>query len=282
MPTVLITGASSGFGLAAAIELAKRNWTVVATMRDLKKRGELDKQIAAAGLSNRITVDQLDVSNQASIDRATANLNLDNRPLDAVVHNAGVAIGGAFEDLSDAQVRHVLDVNFFGVLALTRRLLPHFRTRQQGRIVVISSEVAFAGQPAISPYCASKWAIEGWAESLAYEVAHFNIDVVLIEPGAFKTNIWDSSPRVIPEGSAYKPLVDHLEAAVAEHVELTAGDPHEVAVVIAKALEARRPKFRYAVGRTARIGHFLKGKIATRFHRKLVNRYFALNRIRWP
>lgn len=282
MPAVLITGASSGFGLAAAVELAKRGWTVVATMRDLSKRGELDRQVAAVGAGNRVTVDRLDVADQKSIDEAIAHLDLEHRPLDAVVHNAGVAIGGAFEDLSDAQIRQVLEVNFFGVLALTRRLLAHFRSRRKGRIVVVSSEVAFAGQPAISPYCASKWAVEGWAESLAYEVAHFNIDVVLIEPGAFKTNIWESSPRVIPEGSVYKPLIDHLEQAVGVHVETTAGDPREVAGVIAKALEARRPKFRYAVGRTARLGHFLRGKISTRLHRKLVGRYFALRQVRWP
>ena len=105
------------------------------------------------------------------------------RTLDAVVHNAGIGAGGAFEDLDDALFRRVMETNFFGALALTRRLLPTFRAQRHGRIVVISSETTFAGQPAISPYCASKWAAEGWAELLAYELEPFNIQISLIEPG---------------------------------------------------------------------------------------------------
>ena len=127
---------------------------------------------------------RLDVTDSQSIDALVAGLDLPNRPLDAVVHNAGIGAGGAFEDLDDTLFRRVMETNFFGVLALTRRLLPAFRAQRHGRIVIISSETAFAGQPAISPYCASKWAAEGWAESLAYELEPFNIQISLIEPGA--------------------------------------------------------------------------------------------------
>ena len=163
MRTVLITGTSSGIGLATSVELAKRGWSVVATMRDLTRRGELDRQLQSAGVSDRVRVAQLDVTDNQSIDALVAGLDLPNRPLDAVVHNAGIGAGGAFEDLDDALFRRVMETNFFGVLALTRRLLPAFRAQRHGRIVIISSETAFAGQPAISPYCASKWAAEGWA-----------------------------------------------------------------------------------------------------------------------
>ena len=216
-----------------------------------------------------------------SIDRAVASLDLSNRPLDAVVHNAGIAVGGAFEDLDDEHIRRVMEVNFFGMLALTKRLLPTFRAQRRGRIVIISSEAAFSGQPGNSPYSASKWAIEGWAEALAYEVEHFNIEIVLIEPGAYRTNIWESSPRVKPKDSAYRPLVRHLEAAVDTYVAKAARDPEEVANAVARALEAQRPRFRNAVGPTAKFGHFARGKLPSSVIRKIFGRFFSLNRVRW-
>lgn len=281
MPRVLITGTSSGFGLAISVELARRGWDVIATMRDPAKSGELERALQAAGVAGRVTIGQLDVSDTASMDRAVAALDLGHRPLDAVVHNAGVAAGGAFEDLDEANIRHIMEVNYFGVLALTKRLLPAFRAQRHGRIVIISSESAFAGQPANSPYCASKWAVEGWAEALAYEVEHFNIDIVLIEPGPYRTNIWDSSPRVLPKDSPYYPLLRHLEATVETQVLKTAGDPADVGKVVAKALEARRPRFRYAVGPTAKFNHFARGKLPSTLVRKLIGRFLSLNRVRW-
>jgi NAD(P)-dependent dehydrogenase (short-subunit alcohol dehydrogenase family) len=120
-------------------------------------------------------------------------------------------------------VRRVLETNFFGILALTRALLPTFRGQGNGRIAVVSGDAAFFGQPANSMYCASKWAIDGWAEAVAYELAPFGIDVVLIEPGPYRTPIWQNSLRLIPPRSTYP--------------------PKEIAVVMATALEARRPRF---------------------------------------
>lgn len=281
MPTVLITGTSSGFGLVTVVELAKRGWDVVATMRDLAKRVELDHALEAAGASAKVRMEQLDVTDPLSIDRAVASLGLPDRPLDAVVHNAGVAVGGAFEDLDDEHVRHVMEVNYFGVLELTKRLLPTFRAQRRGRIVIISSEAAFAGQPANSPYSASKWAVEGWAEALAYEVEHFNIDIILIEPGAYRTNIWESSPRVLPKTSAYYPMLQHLEVAILAHVAKAARDPVEVAKAVADALESPRPKFRYPVGPTAKFMHFARGKLPSTVVRKIFSRFFSLNKVRW-
>jgi NAD(P)-dependent dehydrogenase (short-subunit alcohol dehydrogenase family) len=281
MRTVLITGTSSGFGLATSVELAKRGWNVVATMRDLGKRGELDRAVQSAGVGDRVRVEQLDVTDPQSIDAAVARLDLPNRPLDAVVHNAGVAVGGAFEDLDETHVRRVMEVNYFGVLALTRRLLPTFRAQRRGRIVIISSESAFAGQPANSPYSASKWAIEGWAEALAYEVEHFNIQIILIEPGAYRTNIWESSPRVLPKESPYFPLLRHLEVAVDAHVAKAARDPVEVAKAVAGTLDSPRPRFRNPVGPTAKFMHFARGKLPSTVVRKIFGRFFSLNKVRW-
>jgi NAD(P)-dependent dehydrogenase (short-subunit alcohol dehydrogenase family) len=281
MARVLITGTSSGFGLTTAVELAKAGWQVVATMRDLTKRAALDRALQSAGVFKNVDIGQLDVTDPQSIDRAVAALDLPNRSLDAVVHNAGVAVGGAFEDLDDASIRRVMEVNYFGVLALTKRLLPTFRAQRRGRIVIMSSESAFAGQPANSPYCASKWAVEGWAESLAYEVEHFGIEIILVEPGPHHTSIWENSPRVIPKGTPYLPLLRQLEASIDTYVLKMAGDPIDVGRTVTTALGARRPRFRYAVGATAKFNHFARGKLPSTLVRKLIGHYLGINRVRW-
>lgn len=280
MRTVLITGTSSGIGLATSVELAKRGWSVVATMRDLTRRGELDRQLQSAGVSDRVRVAQLDVTDSQSIDALVAGLDLPNRPLDGVVHNAGIGAGGAFEDLDDALFRRVMETNFFGVLELTRALLPTFRAQNSGRIVVVSSQAGFVGQPANSIYCASKWALEGWAESMAYELDAFGIHVILVEPGPYKTQIWKSTPRLTPEGSAYLPWLRQVFRGADQHEAKTARDPMEVAITIAGALETPRPRFRYPVGFFARLDHFLRGKIPTRLIRRGTTRYLGLPRTR--
>jgi NAD(P)-dependent dehydrogenase (short-subunit alcohol dehydrogenase family) len=281
VPGVLITGTSSGFGLNSTVELAKRGWHVFATMRNLDKRGPLEQAMAQAGVAERVTIERLDVTDAAAM-RVFVNALLDRTrgQLDAVIHNAGVAVGAAFEDLPEAQLRLVMETNFFAVLELTRLLLPTFRAQRRGRIVVVSSNSAYAGEPANSIYCASKWAVEGWAESLAFEMDPFGVDIILIEPGPYRTEIWNNSPRVKPANTAYGPLLDQLEEAVAEHVVKDARDPQDVAVVIADALTSRRPRFRYPVGPQARIGHFLRGKVPSRWLRKGVTRLLGLHRVR--
>ena len=277
MGSVLITGTSSGFGLASSIELAQRGWQVLATMRDLAKRANLEQAAAASGVTARVAIARLDVVDPSSIATDVPLLLAQaGGRLDAVVHNAGVAVGGAFEDLPESEVRRVMETNFFGVLALTRALLPTFRAQRRGRIVVVSSNSAYAGEPANSIYVASKWAVEGWAESLAYEVAPFGIAVALVEPGAHRTEIWDNSPHVLPEGSPYRRWIERLERAVEEKVVAKARDPREVARTIAMAVTARRPRFRYPVGPDAWLGHIMRGLVPTRLQRAAISRYLGL------
>lgn len=277
MPSVLITGTSSGIGLATAIETARRGWTVLATMRDPARGERLRAAADRAGVTERVVVAALDVTDAASIAGAVPGLlaRVGGR-LDAVVHNAGVATAGAFEDLPDAELRRVMETNFFGVLALTRALLPTLRAQRRGRIVVVSSNSAYAGEPANSIYVASKWAIEGWAESLAFEVEPFGLDVVLVEPGPYRTDIWERSPRIVPDGSPYAPWLRRLEAAIDAKVLRGARDPNEVAAVIAGALAAARPRVRYPVSPQAWIGHLMRGVVPTRAQRWLVNRLLGL------
>ncbi|MGH3811497.1 MAG: SDR family oxidoreductase [Pseudonocardiaceae bacterium] len=277
MRSVLVTGCSSGFGLESALALARGGWLVFATMRDLDRRGPLEQAIerdgvGADGVGDRVALLQLDVRDQGSIDRAVAQvLARTGGTLHAVVHNAGIGDAGFFEDVPDEQMRRVMDTNFFGTLALTRAVLPVMRAQRHGRVVVVSSLGAFTGQPAMSAYVASKWALEGWAESLAIEVAGFGIDVTLIEPGAHKTGIWDAAKIASPEHSPYRPLVTIMEPRIRGMVERDAGDPAEVGARIAAVLSARRrPWLRHPVGRDAWIMRVLSHVIPFAQRRRII------------
>ena len=282
MRTVLITGTSTGFGRVATELLAAKGWRVFATMRDLGRKGSLERALKDAGLSERVTYLQLDVTDPASIEAAVKSVLAETgNALDAVVQNAGIAVAGVLEDLPEADIRSVMETNFFGALALTRALLPTFRAQRRGRIVLISSQAALAGQPGNAMYCASKWALEGWAESLAYEVDPFGIDVVLVEPGPYRTEIWNNTKWVTPPESAYFPWLKRLRQAADWHQVRTSRDPKEVAEVIAHALEARRPRFRYQVGPFAKLDYFLRGKMPTKLIRRGTTRYLGLPLARW-
>jgi NAD(P)-dependent dehydrogenase (short-subunit alcohol dehydrogenase family) len=281
MSSVLITGTSSGIGHVTTELLAARGWQVFATMRDLAKKGALEAALDRANLRSNVTILQLDVADEKSIHAAVAAvLTRTGNKLDAVVHNAGLAVAGTLEDVPQSELRRVMETNFFGVLELTRALLRTFRAQRSGRILIVSSQAGFAGQPANSIYCASKWALEGWAESIAYEVDPFGIDVILVEPGPYKTQIWRNTPRLTPEGSAYLPWLKQVFLGADLHEAKTARDPIEVATTIAGALAASHPRFRYPVGFFARLDHFLRGKIPTRLIRRGTTRYLGLPRTR--
>lgn len=281
MRTVLITGTSGGFGLLTAAEMARRGWRVIATMRNLDRKGPLEAALEETGARHNVDILQLDVTDTASIDRAVAEaLEITGGFLDAVLHNAGVAAGGAFEDIPEAELRRVMETNFFGVMALTRALLPTFRKQRSGRIVIVSSESAFNGQPGNSIYVASKWAVEGWAESLTYDLQQFGIEVLLVEPGPYITDIWQASPRFAPSGSVYRRWSENVFRAGDAHVAAKGRDPKEVAVKIANVLEARNPSFRNPVHRLSHFAHFARGKIPSRWLRRFVEAYLGLNRVR--
>jgi NAD(P)-dependent dehydrogenase (short-subunit alcohol dehydrogenase family) len=281
MRSVLITGTSTGIGQTTAVVLAARGWHVFATMRNLDKRSLLEQALTKAGVQNELEIERLDVTDAASIRAAVASIlaRTGNR-LHAVVHNAGVAAAGALEDVPESELRRVMETNFFGVLELTRTLLPTFRAQGKGRVVIISSEAAFFGQPTNSIYCAAKWAVEGWAEAIAYELEPFGIEIVLIEPGPYRTEIWESTPRFQPADSPYRAWVQQVFRAGDAHAASMARDPKEVALVIAKALETQRPRMRYPVGPFARLNHFLRGKIPSPLLRRATTLYLGLPRTR--
>lgn len=173
--TVLITGCSSGIGKTAAYFYAEQGWNVVATMRDVSMGADL----AQAG----ITVLQLDVQDKVSITQAVDKAIGKFGRIDVLVNNAGFGLFGVFESIPDEKVRQQFDVNLFGVMDVTRSLLPHFRKTKAGVIVNISSGAGVFTLPMLSLYCASKFALEGFSEALSYELLPLGIEVKIVEPG---------------------------------------------------------------------------------------------------
>ena len=275
---VLITGCSSGFGLEATVALARRGWVVFASMRDLGRRDRLEDALYVARINHGVELVELDITDTGSVERAVASvLEKAGGRLDALVNNAGISAGGTFEDMDADEFRRILETNLFGVLNVTRAVLPAMREHRRGRIVNVTSSGAFFGSPGLSAYAASKWAVEGWAESLAMEVTPFGIHVICVEPGAYRTEIWNSSPRTIPADSAYAEAAGSVERFVEERLIPNARDPREVGEMIAKALEARQPRFRYPVGPDAVVQHVARGKVPNRMVRYGMRRLIGLD-----
>jgi len=252
MPTVLLTGASTGIGRATALRLAASDWTVLAGVRKTA-----DGEALRTDGGERVIPLQLDVTDSAQIEQAAEQVGeLAPGGLDALVNNAGSAVGGPLELISMDDLRRQFDVNFFGHVAVTQALIPALR-RARGRIVLISSVGGLLTTPYLAPYHASKYALEAAANSLRLELARSHIQVALIEPGSVATPIWEKNRGQVDEFSVPEELREqygHVPAAMAKALHNTARrgiPPERVAQTIERALSARRMRARYLIGRDA-------------------------------
>lgn len=254
--SVLITGASTGLGLETAVHLAERGFKVYGTMRNLERRGNLDAEASRRNVS--VEVLQLDVTDKASIDRAVSAIIAESGGIYGLVNNAGIDMHGYFEDLTDEETRRPFETNVFGMMEVTRAVLPHMRKAGRGRIVVISSIGGRVGSMGVSVYCASRFAQEGFAESLSQEVQPLGIWVSLVEPGVMNTQHWTSSNFNVakrarnPDGPYYDWYIQ-VEKLLLGLVDSSSIKTSEVATAVLKALTAKRPRLRYLVGRKARL-----------------------------
>ena len=250
----LVTGCSSGFGLLTATALAQRGFRVFATMRDLSRASRLDEELHRAGATAAKL--QLDVTDANSVASAVAQVTRDAGPVDVLVNNAGFGIAGAVEDLTLDELRDQFETNFFGMVALTKRVLPGMRERCRGHIINVSSINGKLALPFLSAYCASKFAIEGFSESLRLELRPFNVFVSVIEPGTFPTDIFGRNARMAAASrrrdSPYYEVTRRAEAMTMEYVRRRSADPAAVARRIARLAMTRRPALRYLVGPDAR------------------------------
>ena len=200
MTIALVTGTSSGIGLATSVSLARRGHKVIATMRDLNRSTELRKITEAESLP--ISFAQLDVNSDISVNDSMSRLLSEHDHIDVLVNNAGLGGGGSIEELPLAFFREVMETNYFGALRCIKALIPNMRERRSGCIINVTS---IAGRMAIAPagsYAASKWALEALSEILAQEMKVFNVRVAIVEPGVIATPIF-SKARPVPPDSPY-------------------------------------------------------------------------------
>ncbi len=272
---VLITGSSSGFGLYTAALLAAKGHIVYATMRDISKSSDLLAEARTLGGGANLHILPLDVTRPDTVRTAVATILNEQKRIDVLINNAGFGIGGFFEDLSDAEFRAQFDVNFFGVLDLTRVVLPSMRLLKKGLIINISSMCAFSGTPAFSAYVASKWALEGFTESLMMELLPFNVKAVLIAPGAYKTKIFFENAKHAHDfdntASPYYSRNQFLRALIDKHMSTNRRDPREVARVIERIIDRRDPPFRNIIGWPSKMRAVLVRFIPFKLYARLVN-----------
>ncbi|WP_405436095.1 SDR family NAD(P)-dependent oxidoreductase [Streptomyces avidinii] len=252
-PTVLITGTSSGIGLAAAIAAARAGWRTVATLRDTGRADALRKAAVEAGVE--LDIRQLDVVDEASVAAAVDGVIADYGRLDAVVNNAGAGHVGTLELETVADVREVMEVNFFGVLNVSKAALPHLRATG-GRLITVTSVGGVVGQPFNEAYCAAKFAVEGYMESLAPVAGAVGVSVTVIEPGAvateFVNNIdLDLEARIAAAGPYSDALRHYVERTVGQFLT-GAQTPAGAAESVMEALTAERPAFRIQTSEWAR------------------------------
>ena len=243
-PITIVTGTSSGIGLEVAVQAAVAGLTVVATMRDLAKADGLRAAASARGAT--VDIRQLDVTDQASIDACVASVVADHGRIDAVVNNAGAGHVGTIENETLDDVRAVMEVNFFGVVAVTKAALPHLR-QAGGRVVTVTSVGGAVGQPFSEAYCAAKFAVEGFMESLAPVAATVGVRVSVVEPGAvaseFVPNIGLSSAAMVAEAGAYGPALGSYLARSGQSFA-NAQSSSDAAAAIVEVLVADAPPVR--------------------------------------
>jgi NAD(P)-dependent dehydrogenase (short-subunit alcohol dehydrogenase family) len=268
--TVLVTGASTGIGEASVLHLRELGFDPIAAVR----KDEDAERMRERGL--RVT--RIDVTDPDSI--AAARAELGDEPLAGLVNNAGIAVAAPLEFLPIDKLRHQLEVNVIGQVAVTQAFLPALR-RARGRIVNVSSIGGRMALPLVSAYNASKFALEGLSDALRRELRGQGVDVILIEPGGVKTPIWRKGEQLADEMTADMPpegeqLYGRLIATVRSEtrkIDAERGiEPREVAEAIGTALTARRPRTRYLVGRDAKLRGAMIRVVPDRVMDRLIGR----------
>jgi NAD(P)-dependent dehydrogenase (short-subunit alcohol dehydrogenase family) len=249
----LVTGSSGGIGFETALLLSKSGFYTYASMRNLEKSRTITEIANRENLSLQVV--QLDVDDDTSVKVAISKIVEEKGRVDVLVNNAAYGLFSPIEDVTLNEVKEQFETNFFGVVRLTKEVLPIMRKQKQGTIVNVSSGVGRVGMPLSSPYAATKFALEGFSESIRYELNGFGINVVIIEPGVIKTNFAENSRTAHVSGSkSESPYADLFGRTMKGFGVLmhNCSPPKLVADAILDAITSEEPEIRYLVGDDAR------------------------------
>lgn len=280
--TVLITGATDGLGRAAALLLAEKGYRVFAAGRSPEKRAELDRIAASKKLPMESL--QLDVCDDASVNRAVQEVLQKAGRLDVLINNAGVGLMAVAEELKLQDLRRLYETNIFGLLRVTQAVLPHMRERKSGRILMLSSVAGILTPPTYGAYSSSKHAVEALSNALRLELYPFNVDVILIEPGYIMTNFQQTAKDFAEsyiQGSTVSPYAKVYEGAIAGATSSrreSKTTPEDCARVILHAIESGHPKARYTVTPLAKWAAFGRRVLPDTLMDSFLRRKFGIER----
>lgn len=253
---VVVTGASTGLGLAVAVKAAQQGAIVYATMRNLTKRDALDTAARKADVT--LSVLPLDVEDTKSVQTAVDTVIDEQGRLDVLVANAGVGFARSTEQASESDIAWVMDVNFMGVVRCVKAVIPTLRQQRSGKVIAISSVGGLVGQPFNEVYCASKFAVEGYIESLAsYVGPAFNLHFTAVEPGGIASEFANSALRQIEQSGGmlddeYLPVIQKYLGTRQERTDGVYQTPDEVAQVVIDCMQASSPPVRVRTSEWAR------------------------------
>lgn len=248
--TVLVTGCSSGIGLATCHVLSSNDFITYGTVRSLSKANKIQDLIDKENLPLKIL--HLDVNDNQSIKLAVKRILSDTGRLDVLINNAGYGMFGPIEEITTDEVKKQFETNFFGTIRVIKAIVPIMRKQGNGIIVNISSMVGRFGVPLNSAYVSSKFAVEGLSESIAFELEEFGIRVIVIEPGVVKSDFFQNvRVKGTDPDSPYHRLMKMRVSFLDKAIKNSKTSSYDVASIILDALNSKDPKFRYVVGNDA-------------------------------
>lgn len=248
--TVLVTGCSSGIGYATCLVLARNNFMTYGSVRDSSKSERIQEIINREKLPLKIL--RLDVNNDESIGIAIQKIISDSGKIDILVNNAGYGMFGPIEDITIDDIKEQFETNLFGTIRLIKAVVPIMRQQGNGTIVNISSMVGRFGVPLNAAYVSSKFALEGFSESISYELKEFGIKVILVEPGVVQTDFFQNLRiKGIDSKSPYHKLMERRIAFLKTAMKNSTTSSDQVATIILHALNSKDPDLRYVIGNDA-------------------------------
>ena len=264
--TIFVTGSSSGLGRATAKLFSSRGWNVIATMRNPEKEKEL-------ATLPKIVLLPLDITDHQQIERAVASA-MALGEIDVVFNNAGYGMAGPLEGLTDEQMARMVNTNLMGPIRTTKAFLPYFRENGAGLFINTTSIGGLITVPFNSMYHATKWALEGWSESMAFELSQLGIGMKIVEPGGMKTDFFTRSFDT-GRHSSYDALVDKVMSAITDPKQMAAySTPEQIAEVVYEAATDGKDQLRYVAGADAKATYAARLQLGDEAFRKAISQQF--------